>query len=83
MHAAKTQQGNSGARKRVIHYLVRGYHVVKASDIVWQIFIAGPEQTPFYQGQFELEFKLDNFPFKGPIVSFKTKIYHPNVNEKG
>jgi ubiquitin-protein ligase len=26
---------------------------------------------------------LDNFPFKGPIVSFKTQIYHPNVDEKG
>ncbi len=45
--------------------------------------MAGPEQTPFEGGQFEIEFKLDNFPFKGPVVSFKTKIYHPNVMVNG
>ena len=45
--------------------------------------MAGPEQTPFEGGQFEIEFKIDNFPFKGPVVSFKPKIYHPNVMVNG
>lgn len=57
--------------------------MVKTKDTVWSIFVAGPEQTPFEGGQFEIEFKLDNFPFKGPVVSFKTKIYHPNVMVNG
>jgi ubiquitin-protein ligase len=60
-----------------------GFVVVKKSDIVWEITIGGPKDTPFQGGQFTLEFKMDNFPFKGPVVSFKTQIYHPNVDEAG
>jgi len=30
-----------------------------------------------------VQFILENFPFKGPVVSFKTQIYHPNVDDKG
>ena len=26
---------------------------------------------------------MDNFPFKGPIITFKTQIYHPNVDKEG
>lgn len=43
----------------------------------------GPEQTPFEGGQFVVKFKLDGFPFKAPVVSFETKIYHPNVDKDG
>lgn len=47
------------------------------------MFLSGPESSPFEGGQFQIELKLDNFPFKGPIVTYRTKIYHPNINEKG
>jgi ubiquitin-protein ligase len=57
--------------------------VIKKSDNVWEINIAGPPGTAFEGGQFTLEFILDNFPFKAPVVSFKTQIYHPNVSDKG
>lgn len=61
----------------------RNYIVVQEKDNLWNITIAGPESSPFEGGQFTIEFKLDNFPFKGPIVTYKTKIHHPNINEKG
>ena len=62
---------------------VRNFIVVMESDTVWNITIKGPEQTPFEGGQFTVNFKLENFPFKAPIVSFLTKIYHPNVDKEG
>ena len=26
---------------------------------------------------------FENYPFKAPKVTFKTQVYHPNVDEKG
>lgn len=60
-----------------------GFAVVQEAANLWLITIGGPKDTPFQGGQFTLEFKLDNFPFKGPVVSFKTQIYHPNVDDQG
>jgi len=47
----------------------------------WEVLVDGPEQSVYTGGHFKLEINFPNeYPFKPPVVSFKTKIYHPNVS---
>ena len=44
----------------------------------WDIIIEGPKDSPYEGGKFLVNIDFsDNYPFKAPRVSFKTKIYHP------
>ena len=46
--------------------------------------IRGPEDTPFFGGTFHVVLHLpENYPEVPPKGFFKTKIFHPNVSEKG
>ncbi|KAG9240695.1 ubiquitin-conjugating enzyme/RWD-like protein [Calycina marina] len=52
----------------------------------WNVVMAGPEGSPYAGGTFHLSLTLPpEYPFKAPVLSFKTRIYHPNVtnDEKG
>jgi len=50
----------------------------------WDAVILGPIGTPYEGGIFNLNISIpSNYPFKPPIVIFKTKIYHPNINITG
>ncbi|KAH6646544.1 ubiquitin-conjugating enzyme [Truncatella angustata] len=51
------------------------------SDIhKWTVTLAGPEGSVYQGGSFVLTLKLPtDYPFKAPVVTFDTRIYHPNV----
>ncbi|KAF5391276.1 hypothetical protein D9757_001960 [Collybiopsis confluens] len=50
----------------------------------WDCSITAESDSPYKGGTFKFTLTLpSNFPFKAPSVQFKTKIYHPGINEDG
>jgi len=50
----------------------------------WRAHLAGPVGSPYEGGSFELDLKLPSrYPMEPPNVVFRTRIFHPNVNDRG
>nr|XP_057910128.1 ubiquitin-conjugating enzyme E2 L3-like isoform X2 [Doryrhamphus excisus]XP_057910136.1 ubiquitin-conjugating enzyme E2 L3-like isoform X2 [Doryrhamphus excisus]XP_057910145.1 ubiquitin-conjugating enzyme E2 L3-like isoform X2 [Doryrhamphus excisus] len=61
----------------------RNIEVDESNILNWQGLIV-PESPPYDKGAFRVEINFPTeYPFKPPRITFKTKIYHPNVDEKG
>jgi len=69
-------------RKAGLKYF-RDIHVDEQNILTWQGLIV-PENAPFNKGAFRIEINFPaEYPFKPPKITFRTKIYHPNIDEKG
>ena len=51
---------------------------------LWDCIIIGPSETPYADGFFQLELRIpEEYPSKPPIAKFKTKVFHPNIDDNG
>ncbi|XP_053991810.1 uncharacterized protein LOC128883460 [Hylaeus volcanicus] len=49
----------------------------------WTAYIKGPDFTPYEKGTFILKITCDSsFPITPPSVTFKTPVFHPNINSQ-
>ena len=59
-------------------------HLKGENLIEWEATIQGPPDSPYEGGTFLLDMTFSlRYPFEPPKVTFRTQIYHCNINSEG
>lgn len=72
--------------KDLLRHPVGGVKVepVEGNLMKWDVWLLGPDQTPYEGGCFRAQFTFpDEFPMKPPALKFISDFWHPNVYPDG
>jgi ubiquitin-conjugating enzyme E2 D len=59
-------------------------NIANENVFIWTGTILGPINTPYENGIFFVDIRFPSeYPLKPPKITFRTKIYHPNIDGDG